>query len=143
MVQNIIKVVLWLLGAITALCSAVVVVGLAYILYFHESPTVYDTPWGKIDLDTAKVAMIDYYSTPPRLCHVVHRDVIQKTDNILKVSAGDTIWYCLSQGSSTHYFYLVRRDSIGRFQIWVWDKYNKTSWPEVTKYFKQKQIFVE
>lgn len=142
MKQNLIKTTLWLLGAITALCSAIVVAGLVYILYFHESPTVYDTPWGKIDLDTAEVAMIDYYRESPRLCHVVHRDVIQKTDSILKVSAGDTVWYCLSQGSPTHYFYLVRHDSIGRFQIWVWDKYNKTSWPEVTKYFKQDQIFI-
>ena len=143
MLQNIIKVILWLLGAITALCSAVIVVGIVFFLCFHEEHTIYDTPWGKIKLDTAKIAMIDYYSTPPRLCYIVHKSIAQEADSMLKVNAGDTIWYCLTEGKSTHYFYLVKHDSIGNFQVWLWDKYNCTSWPEITKYFKQKQIFVE
>lgn len=111
------------------------------LLCKESKPTVYDTPFGEINISTAQVAMIDYYTHEPHISYLLHKDVAQNTDSLLKVTAGDTIWYCLTP--ETVRYYLVKKDSIGKFHIWEWDKYNNVAWPEVTKFFKQEHVLIK
>lgn len=129
----------------TVLVVTIIVVLLAAVecfsLYEEQKSPVYNTPFGKIDISTSQVAMIDYYTTEPHISYIIHKDVVQKTDSLLKVTVGDTIWYCLTP--ETVRYYLVKKDSIGKFQIWEWSKYNNVAWPEVTKQFKQEHILIK
>lgn len=117
-----------------------VFVALCFMLCKSKKPTIYNTPFGKVNITTAQVAMIDYYTPKPHISYLIHKNVAQNTDSLLKVTTGDTIWYCLTP--ETVKYYLVKKNSLGKFQIWEWNKYNNVAWPEVTPRFKQEYILI-
>jgi len=140
-IENIISAGFWVSSSIVLILVLSFILYTVYLNHFEASESVYNTPFGKIDIDTAEVAMIDGTDRPPHISYLIHKEIVQKADSMLKVRAGDTVWYCFTP--HTIKYYMIRQDSLGSYEVWKWDKYSNVSWPNVTTQFNQKYIFVK
>ena len=111
---------------VLVVCLTIFGVG-CILLYKGLNHTVYDTPFGRVDVDTLKVGLLAQDGTKP--CYFLHRDI----------KGADTLTYYFQPSI---YYYMVVRDSLGQLEVWEWDKYSKTPYHNVTNRFEKNNIII-
>ena len=122
------KAVRWLAWLITI--TALIYVGTGILLFYNVCTTsVYNTPWGKIDTDTAKIGFMEYWSHEP--CYEMHKEV----------SDSDVVTYYFFKSRSI--YYKADHDSSGAVRIRLYYPYREVRDGEVcTEYFRKEDIFI-
>ena len=123
------KIIRWISWAVAVLM--LFYVGTAIIWFIHIcSTTVYQTPWGKVDTDTAKIGFMELWSHEP--CYETHREIID----------GDTVRYYFFK--SRKIYYKADHDSLGNLQIRLYYPSSIIKDGEIcTKYFRKEDIFIK
>lgn len=122
------KIVKWVAWAITMVM--LLYVGTAVIWLINVCTTsVYNTPWGKVDADTAKIGFLEFWSHEP--CYEIHKEIIGM----------DTVRYYFFK--SREIYYKAEHDSTGDIQIRLYYPYNDRKDGEIcTKHFRKEDIFI-
>ena len=123
--KRIVKWFIWILTIVTLLY-----VGTGLLLFYHVCTThVYETPWGKINVDTARIGFLEYWGHEP--CYEAHREITSE----------DTIRYYFFKARSI--YYKAEHDSTGKLQIRLFYPYQKYKDGEIcTEHFRKEDIFI-
>lgn len=123
------KVVKWIAWVISII--VLIYVGTGILMFYHVcTTTVYTTPWGDVDMDTAKIGFMEPWSHEP--CYEAHREV----------SDFDTIRYYFFKSRAI--YYKADHDSADNLRIRLY--YPNNTWKKdgevCTEYFRKEDIFI-
>ena len=122
------KILKWFIWITTL--TMLLYIGTALIWFTHViTTTVYETPWGKVDTDTAKIGFLEFWSHEP--CYEIYKEVIDE----------DTVRYYFFK--SREIYYKAEHNSAGEIQIRLYYPHSKEKNGEIcTKHFRKEDIFI-
>jgi len=123
------KVIKWAVWAVSIV--ALLYAGTAILWFGHIiTTTVYETPWGKVDTDTAKIGFMELNFHEP--CYEVHREIINQ----------DTVRYYFFKARQI--YYKADHDSLHNIRIRLYYPHREIKDGEVcTSYFRKEDIFIK
>ena len=123
------KVIKWVVWAGTM--AVLLIFSISVLMLLHVcTTTVYDTPWGKVDMDTAKIGFMEPWSHEP--CYEAYKEI----------SDSDIVRYYFFK--SRRIYYKADHDSSGTVRIRLYYPKGLEKDGEVcTKYFRKEDIFIK